>query len=123
MNNYRLLQQNDRSSGSNGSSYNSRYLDPSYSFDTDQLNHQPFVSHDGVRFTILVEDTPFEFAITRQALEDVDGKRLTNADLGDIFFRHRERIEGIANALINAGVSWPNLVIRMQDIEEHSSSR
>jgi hypothetical protein len=121
MNNHHRLQQND-SNSSGSSSYNSRYLDSSYSFDTDQFNDQPVVSRDGVRFTIFIEDTPFEFAITRQALEDVEGKRVADPDLGDIFFRHRERIEGIAYALIDAGVSWPNLVIRMQEIGAHIGS-
>jgi len=97
-------------------SYSAPYLDLSYSVDTDQLSQEPIVTRDGARFTIFIDEIPFEFAITRQALEDIEGARCAQPDLAQIFFRHRESIEAIARELVDAGVRWPNLVIRMQDV-------
>jgi hypothetical protein len=80
----------------------------------------PEVTHEGVRFRVIVDETPFEFTITRQALEDVNDSRGSYPDLLNMFIRHRERIETIALERIDAGARWPNLVIRMQDVQSLS---
>jgi len=80
---------------------------------------KPMATRDDVHFTVWVDDMPFEFTITRQALEDVDSSRASNDDLLPMFLRNRDRLERIALERIEAGVRWPNLVIRMQDIPQH----
>ncbi len=77
----------------------------------------PEVTHEGVRFRVTVDETPFEFTITRQALEDLDHSRAPQGDLLEMFLRNREPVEAIALERIEAGARWPHLVIRMQDVE------
>jgi hypothetical protein len=120
--NHRRTQQDFWASNYGGLGYDNRFLDARFSLDTDSLTDQPVVTRDSVRFSIVIDETPFEFAITRQALEDIAGEWIENPDLGEIFFRHREDIESIAQSLIEAGVSWPNLVIRMQDVQTRATS-
>ena len=82
----------------------------------------PEVTQDGVRFHVLVDETPFEFLITRQALEDLDDCRSLDSDLLVKFARNRGRIETLALARIDAGARWPNLVLRMHDVNTLSNA-
>jgi len=84
---------------------------------------KPEATDEEVRFTVWVDDMAFEFVVTRQALEDMDGSHQTPADLLAVFLRNRDRLERIALEMIDHGVRWPHLVIRMQDVLEPSAAR
>jgi hypothetical protein len=83
---------------------------------------KPEATDDEVRFTVWVDEMPFEFVVTRQALEDIDGLHQAPTDLLAVFIRNRERVERIALEMIDHGVRWPHLVIRMHDVHEAASA-
>ena len=79
---------------------------------------KPEATDEEVRFTVWIDEMAFEFVVTRQALEDMDGLHHSPADLLAVFFRNRDRLERIALDMIDHGVRWPHLVIRMQDVRD-----
>ncbi len=93
-----------------------RYLTHHEDLTSVRPRHGPTATRDEVRFTVWLDELPFEFLITRQALEDIDGSRGDDGHLLDMFLRHRQRVENIAMGLIDAGAKWPQLIIRMQDV-------
>jgi hypothetical protein len=101
-----------------GPHYPDRFLTPSAPLNRPERG-KPTATRDDVHFTVMVDDTPFEFTITRQALEDVDGTRDKDTDLLTMFMRNRDRVERIALDRIDAGVRWPHLVIRMQNVPDY----
>jgi hypothetical protein len=79
---------------------------------------KPEATDEEVRFTVWVDDMPFEFVVTRQALEDIGGLHQAPSDLLAVFVRNRDRLERIALDMIDHGVRWPHLVIRMHEVRE-----